>query len=337
MKPKLHFLGKRIGNLKTVQRILEDTGKYAITSQYYEMDQGMQFDPINETDYIITSHRCPERPTNKKIQRIHLSHGTGPISVGGFDVDDFICVCGKNFKDQYINVYSQPEEKILVIGMPYSIDFLKEGGREEFLSDRGQDPDKKTILYAPTWGHNEPRGFFALWFKRNEREKVETFCKYITKDLNCNLMIRFHEHFRYDKNWLHEEYQDIFRKYNIYARYYNEDIDDVPFIKHSDVLVGDMSSLNTCFYIADKPIVLIGTSVFKRKRKKYGGVTIEDRNSSSYVTDTFDEMLEMVKDSLEDPNRFKSERKAFVDKYIDYVGEASRQAVIDEFARAIGR
>lgn len=334
MKPRLHFYGQRIGNLKTIHRILDETGKYTITSDYYDIDEGRQTNAVI-ADYIITSHSTPE--IQKSTQIIHVSHGTGPISIRKFGNDHFLCVCGENFKRQYADNDFAIEEKILNIGIPYSIDFLKSDGKTEFLSDRGQDPNKKTVLYAPTWGHNEKRGFFVLWHKGNEHERVERFCKYITEDLDCNLIVRFHEHFRYTKNWLHEEYQDILHKYNVYARYYNEDIDDVPFIKHSDVLIGDISSINTCFYIADKPMVLIGTDIDKELRKKCRGVTMKDRNSSGYVTNDFDEMLEMIKDSLEDPDRFKPERKAFVDKYVDYVGDASRRAVISEFERVIGQ
>ena len=219
--------------------------------------------------------------------------------------------------------------------MPYSLDFLgiDDDGRKEFLTAHRQDPKKKTILYAPTWDHGDPRGFFALWFKGAESGRVEQFCRYITQDLDCNLIVRFHEDHRYSSNWLHDVYREMLHRYNVYAFYYPDRPDDTPYIKYSDVLIGDMSSINTCFYIADKPPVLIGTDIYKRKRSKCGGVTMEDRNSSGHVTDDFDEMLLMVKDSLDHPGKFKKERKVFVDKYVDYVGEASRQAVIREFAR----
>jgi len=62
-------------------------------------------------------------------------------------------------------------------------------------------------------------------------------------------------------------------------------------------------------------------------------MALSDR--AGYIIEGFQELLVKIKDSSENPSRFSVERKRTVDKYIDYVGEASKKAILNEFRRLL--
>jgi len=228
-----------------------------------------------------------------------------------------------------------PSERLLVIGMAASIELLSPMNaqeRKEFLHKKGLDPAKKTILYAPTWGHNEERGFFCLWWQDGrEKERVDKFCKFVTRDLNMNLVVRLHEKRRYSQDWI-KKYRNIFDMYKVRAHYFDQDPYNLSYFKFSDFLVGDLSSVNTYFYVMDKPVVHIGAHPFKKKRQStWSGMTLNDR--AGYIVEDYQDLLVEVKDSVVNPSKFSNERKKIVGKYIDYVGEDSRKAILSEFRR----
>jgi len=122
--------------------------------------------------------------------------------------------------------------------------------------------------------------------------------------------------------------------YKVSAHYFDQDPYNLPYFKFSDVLVGDLSTSNTYFYVMDKPVVHIGAFPFKKKvQSKWGGMALSDR--AGYVVEDFEDLLAKVKDSAVHPSRFSVERKRTVGKYIDYVGEDSKTAILSEFKRLI--
>jgi len=246
-----------------------------------------------------------------------------------------LCTFGKLHKSWFAEGLGFPSERILVLGMAASVELLSPINtekRKEFLSAKGLDPAKKTVMYGPTWGHNEERGFFCLWWQDGkEAKRVDQFCRFITRDLNMNLIVRLHEKRRYSQDWI-GKYRNIFNKYKVNAHYLNQDQYNLPYCKYTDFMVGDLSSLNTYFYVMDKPVVHIGASPFKKKvRGGWAGMALNER--AGYVTENFQDLLAKVKDSVLDPAKFSAKRKMTVNKYIDHLGENSREAILNEFRR----
>jgi hypothetical protein len=339
-KIKLHIYGKYMGDIKVIHDVLEESNEYNMTYQYIDIGKGSS---PSEIDYLITSHNNPK---NFKGKIIHVHHGMGwlpelrrkPASVllAGFRKDNYYAFCklGKVQKS-WLEDIGFPSERILVIGMAASIDLLspmKVGEREGFLYKKGLNPAKKTIIYAPTWEHGDKRAFFYLWWEDGrEGERVERFCKFITCDLDMNLVVRFHERHRYSQDWI-KKYHDIFDKYKVNAHYINQDPYNLPYFKFSDILVGDLSSVNVSFYVMDKPVIHIGTYPFKKKiQLRQGGMALADR--AGYIIEDFQDLLDKLEDSVINPSKFSAERKRTVDKYIDYLGEDSRKAILSEFRR----
>lgn len=342
-KVKLHIYGKYMGDLTVIHSVLDESNEYDLTYEYMDTGKGNRPDDI---DYVVTAHRNPKQ-WRYDGNIIHAQHGLGclpkiPRANKAYILKRYkkfyyaLCVYGKVQKS-WFDELGYPSERILTIGMPSSIELLSpvdEKERKNFLKMRKLDPTKKTVIYAPTWNQKEERGFFCLWWQDGrEEERVEKFCRFITVDLGMNLIVRLHQKSRYSEDWI-GKYRSIFNAYGVWTHYLDEDPYNLPYFKYSDILVGDLSNTNTYFYVMDKPVVHIGASPFKKKRRnRWAGMDLSDR--AGYIIEDFDDMLGMIKDSAENPHNFSVVRKKTVDKYIDYVGEGSRQAILSEFRRLL--
>lgn len=340
-KLKLHIYGKYMGDIKVIHDVLEESSEYDMTYQYIDIGKGGR---PSEIDYLIRSHQAPNWYKGKII---HAFHGLGFIPLfPNLPMSELLalykkqnhalCVYGKLHKSWFEDI-GFASEKILTIGMAASVYLLSPinmGEREKFFYKKGLNPDKETIIYAPSWDHNEERGFFVSWWQdKKEGERVEKFCKFITYDLKMNLIVRLHERHRYSQDWI-KEYGRIFDTYRVNAHYINQDPYNLPYLKFSDVLVGDISSLNICFYVMDKPVIHIGASPIKKKRQsRWGVIALSER--AGYVVEDFQDLLDKLKDSVANPSRFSVDRKKTVGKYIDYTGEDSREAMLGEFRRLL--
>lgn len=331
----IHFYGKYVGEIMGVFNILTASKKFKITYEF--IGTQLKSDLDSKPDIVVTSnHSCPYTDAPE----FHLGHGMGPISkIYHKSKEEFINDYVKRyyainvFGNWYKKIYASmgfPEDKIIILGSPMSYYLLMEDDdRDMFLINQKLDPRKKTILYAPTWNQGSERGFFPLWYEDNEREKVEQFCCFIVNNLDCNLMVRMHESFRYTKNWL-SLYSDIFNKYKVVRHYADQIPSNLPYLKYSNLLIGDMSGINTYFYIMDKPVVHIGSNIMSSKRDTgQGGWSLEDR--AGFVSDEFAEMLSCIQESLNKPELFSEKRNNVVNKYIDHIGQDAADTVIKEF------
>ena len=349
-KPSLHFYGKNFGDIHAIYHVLRDTGRYDITYNWYKLNgvsTGNQSDrQPEEVDFVITSSAPTVLGRSKEI---HVGHGLGPIAkiysptVHHFAKDAYgngqyyaITLYGELQKQDYVD-FGYPEDKAMVVGAPVSVllsEPVDEAHRSAWFSSHGLDPNKKTALYAPTWDQDSKRGFFVDWSEDGqERQRVDYLCDYIT-NLNMNFIVRFHESTRYSSDW-REVYSDIFARHNVHFVYLEESSSNIPYLKYSDIMIGDQSSCNTDFYIQDKPVIHLGRNAFSEKRSKgHCGWRIDDR--PGHIADSFPELILHLADSVAEPERFSAARQAMVNKYVSFTGDAARQAIVDEFERIVG-
>lgn len=336
---KIHFYGKDQGDFKSIYNVLSKENNYSTSYNFY--DSANCGGDLNGSDFVVTSFNSP----STSIKEIHVGHGYGCISkIYNPNKESFfndyvkryfaITVFGEKQKQEYVN-FGFPENRVMVIGAATSIELLEnepEHFKTSWLLQKKLNPIKKTILYAPTWNQESQRGLFINWFSDGmEKFRVEKFCDFIVNDLSANLIIRLHDAHRYSQDWL-TMYSKIFNKYEVFTTYMNNDPNPLKYVKYSDVLIGDQSSINTEFYIQDKPVVHIGTNSFIEKRNKgTGGWELNDR--AGYVTDDFNTMLRYVATSIRIPEEFSATRKKIVKKYIDFIGNDSKEAIIREFGR----
>ena len=332
-KIRLHIYGRYLGDIKVIHDVLEESGEYDLTYQYFDIGKGSK--PSTDVDYVIASN---QRPDWFKGRVIHTHHGLGCIpNLVNIPISELLarykksyyalCTFGELHKSWFTEKLGFPNERVLVLLAPVNVQ-----ERTDFLQKKGLDPNKKTVMYGPSWGHNEERGIFWLWWQDGkEEERVKKFCEFITYDLNMNLIVRLHERRRYSQDWI-KKYCNIFDTYKVNAHYLNQDPYNLPYCKFSDFMVGDLSSLNTYFYVMDKPVVHIGAFPFQKKLKDgWGGMELNER--AGYIIEDFQDLLAKTKDSVLHPAKFSAKRKETVDKYIDHLGEDSKEAILNEFRR----
>jgi hypothetical protein len=336
----IHFYGKYMADMRTIFHIVRDMGEYEVSSDLQGLGrQGS----ASGADYVVTSH---SKPDNLPGKNIHVRHGHGvfPWIPKGFtdkkvflkDYRKFhtIRVFGDMDKSVYME-YGFTEDRLMMMGMPFSIDLLagvSPEQRAEFLLQRNLNPGKKTVLYSPTWGHNKERGFFVEWFQDGrEAERVEKFCRYVREEMGCNLIVRFHEKRRYSEDW-RKKYQDSFSRHGVHFEYLDDEPNNFQCLVCSDVLLGDLSSTHIYYYILDKPVVHIGLRPFRWKVDGgYGGIGYSRR--AGYVVTEFNAMLDALSLSLKRPDEFSWMRKSVVADTVKYIGEESREAVEREIRR----
>jgi hypothetical protein len=244
------------------------------------------------------------------------------------------------YNDQAKSLYEDcgiPRNRIAVIGMPSSIELLEpmdEGARKEFLKSRGLNPKRKTVLYAPTWNHNRKMGFFSEWWEDGkELARVDRLCKFIVNEMKANFIVRLHEKYRYSEDWL-DKYKATFERYGVPTTYLEDDPNNLPYIRYSDIMVSDLSSIVTHFYVMDKPVVHIGQDPFSWKRPNgLGGIPLKKR--AGHVITHFKELRKGIEASLRNPGEFSEKRREVASEYISFVGEDCRDKVIDGFRRII--
>lgn len=319
----IHFYSSQMGDAYSIQKLLQNTRKYKIT--VHDPRTGLTSGSGKGADLVFTSHLTPGGYPLDKV--IHTGHGFGIIPHLGSAQE---LKQKQKYRLSYGNYFSELFSKIgyndtIVFGMPMSIDLLEPviaKERNAFLLSKHLDPNKKTILYSPTWGQGDPRGFFIEWWEDgNEETRVEHFCKVITEN-SANLIVRLHEKHRYSQDWLHI-YRHIFNKYNVTAIYLDQDRYSLPYYKYSDILIGDLSGTNSYFYVMDKPVIHIGKNPSTSKcRLSSIGWHLDDR--AGPVVNDFDELLAEIKKALSGYDVYQRQRKLVVSKCIDYVGQACK-------------
>jgi hypothetical protein len=338
MVKSIHLNGRFMGDIMAVHRILEQSGEFDLTYEYPKFKSKAK---PREVDVLVWSHRFPSKIKAKHI--IHTGHGYGFFPTIILNKKQFledvnvrgstILFYGEKHRAPHLEM-GHLKEKTHIVGMPFSallMQEIDEVERREFHLSKKLDPNKKTVLYSPTWDRGVQRGFFAEWWQDGkEEDRVREFVDFITIKMGVNLIIRMHESKRYAKNWL-----NVYRKYfdhpNVYAIYFEQDYNNLPYYQHSDILVGDWSGVNTYFYITDKPVIHVGRNAYLKKQVGgYGSMDINMRPRP--IVDTFDQLLENIENSLANPSEFSKDRQRLVETYIDYTGEESKKRVLGLFA-----
>jgi CDP-glycerol glycerophosphotransferase (TagB/SpsB family) len=206
---------------------------------------------------------------------------------------------------------------------------------EEIIKELGVLPNKKNILYAPSWGNpaageNEEKSLFP--FESDERilEDIDKFCI----ENNCNFIIRMHP------NWENEEKE--------YARKIIDDVKKIksifylPFKKYpvtepilyvSDILITDYSSIAEDFILLDRPIIFMDTNLPKEKFV----FTLGER--AGYIVKNKKEFFGVLQNSLDSTEQFREEfkekRQKHIEKLYKYADGKASQRCAEEIMRLL--
>ena len=172
---------------------------------------------------------------------------------------DLILLPGQYHKDQFINRFNldNNDERLQIVGWP-RIDNLicNNFDRDKIMEKIGLDRNKKTIMYAPTWGWGAGNNnFFCRWVDQ-EIKALEKLCK-TAADENLNFIIRLHS-LSFSAN--NKALIDITKKYNVkWQTTETSNFQDDPneYLWITDILISDLSGIISEFMVLDRPIIYI--------------------------------------------------------------------------------
>lgn len=262
--------------------------------------------------YWITNVNIERGLHYKKKDKIYVNtwHGTGPkvdgnTQKGRNDYDfsniDILLADGDYLKNIFVKSFKANPNNIFLFGRPREdrlFAYLNgQEGRLCLLEKHGMRPDKKYILYAPTW--------------RDSVDKGDTYGLDVLFDLNKWVEV------------LGEEYVILFRAHsitNIYKKYDNKniidvsnwnDINDLYII--ADILVSDYSSCFTDFSILEKPMFCYAPDYDSYKESRGFNYDMDTFFTSGVIRDE-NALLDIIKDINfeEEVNSVRRYKEAFI-------------------------
>lgn len=294
----------RLGSFVGTVRFFTVNAYKIATSKYIFLNDN--FMPFSGVDF------------SKKTTVVQLWHGQGAFKKFGLDSNlskserdlakkcsekyDLIVASSKNVSKIYASAFGVDESKIIACGVPDSDYFFDEKGKGTFKSEFSLPPDKKTVLYAPTFredGSDVEKSF-----------SVERFIEELGDEYN--LVVRLHPQIHSSDRHLDgatdaTDYEDV-----------NALISD------SDILITDYSSICMEFAYLDKPALFFSYDLEEYEKDRGFYYDYVSYVPGKVVTN-MDELIKAIKE-----NDFEKEKiGSFKNNNFDYFDGASTQRLLD--------
>ena len=318
-------------------------GSYKLVWAFHEPDKftGVEKIKTDGFNYFKTALKARVWVTNSSVERglnftgkhtyyFNTWHGT-PMKKMGSDIDtsnssfgsksenhfDVMMSQGKFDTDVFSRAFNIPRERFLESGLPRN-DILAnytESYRNDIRSKLGIDSDKTVILYVPTFREYEKdENYGVVMAPPMDLGKWE-------KELpNCVLLMRAH----YEVSKVMNVQENSFiRNMTSYP-----DLNDLYIA--ADIMISDYSSVFFDYSITGKPMLHFAYDYDKYSSKRGMYFDIRDYVSGA---DNESELIAIIK-SL-DAKKEMEKTVVFRDKYINFYGHASKDAV-DCIAKELG-
>ena len=286
------MLSEDFGKYRHIWQINDKRERELLRREYEAYDNvlfvgknsGGYFKALASAGYLVINNTLPFYFTKKPGQvYVNTWHGI-PLKTLGYDIPDGKYTARnmtRNFlqADYLISpcrfmtrIYLESYKldgiytgKIIESGYPRN-DLLFNSPREEVLrrlSERGTviDPDKKVILYAPTWKGTS--------FDRADKDiaRYDEFCDYLSAHIDTDkyqILIKPHP----------MVYKLLTEEEKSSGRYVSQSVDTDELMSLTDILVSDYSSIFFDFLLTDRPIIFYIPDVesYKEYRGMYFGL-----------------------------------------------------------------
>ena len=318
------------GNLEYIKKEFEKRGNYEFHFFYKDRLSPDSFKKLSSSKYIFLNDNffplafMNFSPENVIVQ---LWHAPGASKKFGGSVDiesrpilkkisnntDWLIVTSDDIKKYYAEAFQISENKIKALGLP-RMDYYFENHdskelKNKFCKDYGISPDKKIILYAPTF--------------RDEEEFNNVFNYFDLEKFNKELS---------------DEYVLALRLHPKIKNFYKEDISskgqyiDVSDFKNeqelmllSDMLITDYSSIMIEYAILNRPIVFFTYDLDNYLSKERGFYYDFEKTVPGPIVYTSDELIDAIKNNDFD----KSKISSFVNTQFNEINGQSSKHVVD--------
>lgn len=266
-------------------------------------------------DVAICAHTSDTLLPTRFGKSVQIFHG---VSFKNFAVRekvlqyDVLCLPGayhaQRFRDQ--DLVGRDDTACLVTGFA-KVDRLVQPGfdRDDYLRERGLDPSRPTVLFAPTGGKN------------NALETVgEDVIRAITADGRWNLLIKPHDHPKRAIDWF-ERLAPLESDRTRVLR----DLDVVDALRSADLLLTDASSVAVEYTLLDRPIVFIDVpKLLKNVLKRGAPLDLETHGrNTGRLARTPDEVVDAIAAGLADPSEHGELRRTTASRVFHGPGGAA--------------
>ena len=314
------------GNLEYIKKEFEKRGDYEYNFYYKDKISLNSFKKLATSKYIfLNDNFFPFAFMNFKDESevIQLWHAPGAFKKFGGSVEnasmlklisdntDYLIITSRHIEDYYAEAFQIDKSKIRPLGLPRADYYFKDHDisklKGDLIKKYDLNPDKKIILYAPTF---------------RETSEFNNVFNYL--DIN-----RFNEE-------LSDDYTLLLRLHPKIRKFYGDDIsaasgyvdcsdykNEQELMLISDMLITDYSSIMIEFALLNKPIIFFAYDLDNYLANERG-FYLDYRNDlpGPIVYDT-DELINVVKEGVDTSNL-----PAFVKTQFDAMdGEASKRVV----------
>ena len=300
----LHFVilfhpEQALGAVRKLERYArEQLGMPAANVHRYWQDLAQRYDLLicNDVFARFPLRRCPRWLMWHGAGTPHRFVSRSPWRKTVFDFD--LLLTGGPHDAALVRAIAAREGidlSTVAAGVPF-LDRLEktESSRDDYLARLSLDPRRKTILFAPHWG----AGPAARALPGRSFEQ----CLDVLAASGLNVVVKPHAWSR--RAGRAPGWERTLRRYPTVA--IDRSRDDVPALRHADILVTDASSRAFNFMLLDRPVILVSPPDFSEAvdRDRAGLMA-----SAALVADGPADLAQRVRQAESDPGHLRAERR----------------------------
>ncbi len=231
---------------------------------------------------------------------------------------DLILLSGKRMGEKLLEKRLLTPTNFAKVGVPKTdILYANTISSREILEDLGLDPNRKTILYAPTWSTYPNLSLSSIPFFG------VAICKAIKNDMN--FIFKPHQNIQ-RLNEFPEQISEMrcIIKQNKNMKFLDPSIDAISLMRASDLLITDFSSVGIEFLLLNKPLIFID-----HLGEKYSDpnlLDIEIREAGEII-DNIENLATTITNCLENPHKKEKIRKQFA-RDLFYFSESNNKSAV---------
>jgi len=254
-----------------------------------------------DVDVLVAANKSPAKPRSR-AKSVQVFHGVSFKNLGvreKYLKFDHLCLAGPYHGEAYRKRgFVREPNQCLITGVP-KIDALVSGrlDRNALLLRNGIEPDRPTILYAPTGS------------KFNSMETMgRRVIEEIQRDGRWNLLVKLHDH---PKNTDIDWSREIRRMESDRVRLVT-DPNVIPYLHAADLLVTDASSVSVEYSLLDRPMVFLDVPELLKDVVDRGGALDLDTHGrkAGLMIQWPEDVVGAIEESFAAPGRWSRERQA---------------------------